>query len=50
MQEHQQNSHNVEQQPTPEAPTLGDASGVNVSGYVRIFDPNTQETMVESRE
>lgn len=29
---------------------LGDISGINISGYIKVFDPNTQEVIVEARE
>lgn len=40
-------------QPTtaPSEKTAADERGtVHVSGYVRIFDPSNQETLVEARE
>jgi len=35
---------------TASKPHVDEAGSVNISGYVRVFDPNTDETLVESRE
>lgn len=35
---------------TASKPRVDEAGSVNISGYVRVFDPNTDETLVESRE
>ena len=37
---------------TPHEPTttVDESGSFNVSGYIRIFDPNTQEILVEARE
>lgn len=32
------------------APRANDVGTVNVSGYIKIFDPNSKETLVEARE
>ena len=50
MQESDKKPHPEQPELQPPSAALGDASGVNVSGYVRIHDPNTQETLVEARE
>jgi hypothetical protein len=34
----------------PVQPHVDEAGTVNISGYIRVFDPNTNETLVESRE
>lgn len=31
-------------------PVINESGSVNVSGYVKIFDPETQEILVEARE
>jgi hypothetical protein len=36
--------------PRPVPGAVNEAGSIHVSGYVRIFDPNTQETLVEARE
>ena len=35
---------------TQQKPRVDEAGSVNVSGYVKVFDPNTNEILVESRE
>ena len=39
------------QQPQPEKPVRkpDDTGAITVSGHLRIFDPKTQETIVEKR-
>lgn len=32
------------------SPYVNEAGSVNVSGYIRVFDPQTQEVLVEVRE
>ena len=40
---------NQEQQKPMETTTADDFGTVNVVGFVRIFDPETNETLVETR-
>lgn len=37
------------QQPQPVAKRPNESGSFSVEGFVRIFDPNTQETIVEKR-
>jgi hypothetical protein len=49
----QKEQSNVQDQTatTPQASRpINESGSVNVSGYVRVFDPNTQEILVEARE
>ena len=36
--------------PSPVQPHVNEAGSINVSGYIRIFDPNSNQTLVEARE
>lgn len=40
----------VDRSVCPPTPPVNDQGSINVSGYVRVFDPKTQETLVEVRE
>lgn len=51
MQQNQDQS--IEQknpQTSPGQPAVNERGSINVSGYVRVYDPNTNETLVEARE
>jgi len=49
-----QNDHSKNQaenkESVPSTPTVNEPGSINISGYVRVFDPNSQETLVEARE
>jgi hypothetical protein len=49
MQNNQNKSEDAEivAKPTPQ---VNEPGLVNISGHIRVFDPNTDETLVESRE
>lgn len=40
-------AESASQEPTPQ---VDESGSFNVSGYIRIFDPNTREILVEARE
>lgn len=46
----QHSSQDRGKQPSETSPLVSDAGSIHVSGYVRVFDPNTQEILVEARE
>jgi len=51
MQKNEQpNMQNPVEQAIPTASGIKEPGSVNVSGYVRVFDPNTEELLVEARE
>ena len=39
----------TQQQPKPQEKKPNDAGLISVEGHVRIFDPNTKKTIVETR-
>jgi hypothetical protein len=48
-----QQDQSIEQKPSqdrPQKPLVNERGSFNVSGYIRVFDPNNQETFVEARE
>lgn len=42
--------HDADTAPQEPTPKIDESGSFNVSGYIRIFDPNTKETLVEARE
>lgn len=46
----QHSSQDRDKPPSETSPLVSDAGSIHVSGYVRVFDPNTQEILVEARE
>jgi len=50
----QQNQDQSIEQNNPQSsagkPVVNERGSINVSGYVRVYDPNTMETLVEARE
>lgn len=50
MQKQQPTVRENDTKPSPRSPQINEAGSVNVSGYVRVFDPESQETLVEARE
>ncbi len=50
MHNDQQSYHDDSTKAVPNSPPVNEAGSVNVSGYIRVFDPQTQEVLVEVRE
>jgi hypothetical protein len=50
MQNNQLPTSSENQKPHKPAPAVNESGSINVSGYIRIFDPSTAETLVEARE
>jgi hypothetical protein len=48
-QSNQQQNETVQQKPNPVPKKPNEMGSINVEGFVKIFDPNTQEKFVEKR-
>lgn len=50
MQAHNEQNNDDQNKESSTANAMQDSGAINISGYIRVFDPNTQQTLVEARE
>jgi hypothetical protein len=50
MSEPQKQPHQCVDIPIQPEPKVDESGSVNVSGYIKIFDPSTKELLMETRE